>query len=304
MEIDQKLLNVLIKFAKSGRSTDYVCGASFGRDENRIKERRLFDDFINNIEGTKNYPYDRFEKNMNSNLKYTVKGEMPYTVGDKEIKTMDKNTEINGQNDSSNVYANYQGDTINPNFKFQETVRKEYNRDMQSHKVVSPEITWPKVVFPEVVDGVSERKEKKQCCGDIDKQRKYLPTLSELIDRLSITQLKELFLKDHRSEYAQEIQDIMYDIDLICKENNLAFDAKTIRAIIVTSQMNLHIWHNESNYRKFGSKNGTDLALTHGLNSQRNFAKNIIQELVGGRKDYKLDNVEAFPEWVPSWNGK
>ena len=27
-------------------------------------------------------------------------------------------------------------------------------------------------------------------------------------------------------------------------------DADTVRAIVVLSQMNLHIWHNESNYRK------------------------------------------------------
>ena len=133
--------------------------------------------------------------------------------------------------------------------------------------------------------------------------RRYLPTLSELVDRLSITQLKEIFLKEHRGLYAQEIQDIMHDIDLVCRQNNLGIDARTIRAIIVTSQMNLHIWHNESNWRK-GIRNGNNLELTHGLNSQRNFAKNIIQELVGGRKDYKLDNVEAYPEWVPSWNGK
>ena len=39
--------------------------------------------------------------------------------------------------------------------------------------------------------------------------RKYLPTLSELIDRLSIAQLKEVFIKDHKKEYAEEISDII-----------------------------------------------------------------------------------------------
>ncbi len=134
-------------------------------------------------------------------------------------------------------------------------------------------------------------------------ERKYLPSWGELIDRLSITQLKELFLTEYRKEYAAEIQEIMADIDSICKENNLGIDAKTIRAIIVISQMNLHIWQNEKNWRR-GIREGNSLELTHGLNSQRNYARNIIQELIGGRKDYKLDNVEAFPEWVPSWGGK
>jgi len=43
-------------------------------------------------------------------------------------------------------------------------------------------------------------------------ERKYLPTLSELIDRLSIAQLKEVFISDHKAEYAQEIADISHDI--------------------------------------------------------------------------------------------
>ena len=43
--------------------------------------------------------------------------------------------------------------------------------------------------------------------------RKYLPTLSELIDRLSIAQLKEVFIPEHKEEYAKEIKDIVYDFE-------------------------------------------------------------------------------------------
>ena len=42
----------------------------------------------------------------------------------------------------------------------------------------------------------------------MNNKRKYLPTLSELVDRLSIAQLKEVFITDHKEEYAQEIKDI------------------------------------------------------------------------------------------------
>jgi len=135
-------------------------------------------------------------------------------------------------------------------------------------------------------------------------KRKYLPTLSELIDRLSITQLKEVFIVDHKDEYGKEINDICHDIDLILKNCNNKIDAKTVRAIVVLSQMNLHIWHNESNYRK-GIKSGNDLELTHGLNGIRNTAKNRIQESVGGRKDYKIDCLAAdFKEWEVSWKNE
>jgi hypothetical protein len=133
------------------------------------------------------------------------------------------------------------------------------------------------------------------------KERKYLPTLSELIDRLSIVQLKEVFIPEHKSEYAQEIKDIVHDIQQHINENKSEITADTIRAIIVLSQMNLHIWHNESNYRK-GIKDGNNLELTHGINGIRNTAKNKIQEVVGGRKDYKIDCLAAeFKDWEISW---
>ena len=135
--------------------------------------------------------------------------------------------------------------------------------------------------------------------GKMDK-RKYLPTLSELIDRLTIAQLKEVFIPEHKKEYAKEISDICHDIDLLLHRSE-AIDANLIRSIVVLSQMNLHIWHNESNYRK-GIKDGNNLELTHGLNGIRNTAKNKIQESVGGRKDYKIDCIaDEFKDWEVSW---
>ena len=76
--------------------------------------------------------------------------------------------------------------------------------------------------------------------------RKYLPTLSELLDRLSIAQLKEVFIPEHKEEYAEEIRDI--------------------------------------------------------VNGIRNVAKNKVQEICGGRKDYKIDCLAAeFKDWDISW---
>ena len=132
-------------------------------------------------------------------------------------------------------------------------------------------------------------------------ERKYLPTLSELVDRLSIVQLKEVFIAEHKAEYGEEIKAIVHDIQLYLNESKEPIIAETIRAIVVLSQMNLHIWHNESNYRK-GIKDGNNLELTHGLNGIRNVAKNKIQEVMGGRKDYKIDCLAAdFKDWEISW---
>ena len=134
--------------------------------------------------------------------------------------------------------------------------------------------------------------------------RRYLQTLSELIDRLSIVQLKEVFIPEYKTEYSQEIDDIVHDIQVIIDENKAVLDADTIRAIVVVSQINLHIWHNESNYRR-GIKDGNNLELTHGLNGIRNTAKNKIQEVIGGRKDYKVDCLAAeWKDWEISWSKK
>ena len=130
--------------------------------------------------------------------------------------------------------------------------------------------------------------------------RKYLPTLAELVDRLSIVQLKEVFITEHKEEYAKEIADIVHDIDMILQDENVKLSGKDVRAIVVLSQMNLHIWHNETQYRA-GTGDG-NLGLTHGLNGIRNTAKNMIQENVGGRKDYKIDCIAAdFKDWDISW---
>ena len=127
--------------------------------------------------------------------------------------------------------------------------------------------------------------------------RKYLPTISELIDRLSILQLKEVFIPEYKKEYAKEIKDILYDLE------EEGIDVKFIRAVIVLAQMNLHIWHNESEARS-GNDAGENLLLTHGLNGIRNTAKNIIQDQLedGNRKDYKIDCIAAeFKDWEISW---
>jgi len=132
-------------------------------------------------------------------------------------------------------------------------------------------------------------------------ERKYLPTLAELIDRLSIAQLKEVKIPEHKAEYAKEIADIVHDIQLCLDDSDTPVSAETIRAIVVLAQINTHIWQNESNYRK-GIKEGNNLELTHGINGIRNTAKNKIQEVVGGRMDYKIDCLAAeFKDWEISW---
>ena len=132
--------------------------------------------------------------------------------------------------------------------------------------------------------------------------RKYLPTLGELIDRLTIVQLKEVKIPQYKKEYQKEIEEIVHDItEILTTTKQHKIDGDFIRAIIVLAQMNTHIWVNEDNARN-GEDVGNNLLLTHGLNGIRNTAKNKIQEVDGGRKDYKVDCIASeFKDWEISW---
>jgi hypothetical protein len=147
----------------------------------------------------------------------------------------------------------------------------------------------------------SLREKKEKMTEQEPKQRRYLPTLSELLDRLTILQLKEVKIPEHKQSYAEEIKDCLYDINLIIEQENPKIDAEFLRALVVVAQFNNHIWNNEANFRK-GIKEGNNLELTHSLNGIRNRAKNKLQESLNGRKDYKTDCLAAeHSDWEPSW---
>ena len=136
----------------------------------------------------------------------------------------------------------------------------------------------------------------------MDKNKlQYLPTPSTLIDRLVICQLKEMKIPEFREEYTKEINQILNDLNVHLKEKPTELTAELIRHIVINAIMNNEIWHNESNFRK-GVRENNHLEKSHGINGLRNSSMNKIQEILDptGRKDYKIDNVEAFKELVPS----
>ena len=125
--------------------------------------------------------------------------------------------------------------------------------------------------------------------------RRWIPTLAELIDRLSIHQLKEVFIPEHKDKYRKEMNDIVHDIDLIIQERDIPLTGDIVRAIVVLSQINEHIWYNESKVRSGAEQDKSLLTLTHGLNGIRNNVMNYILQLIGceERQDYKTDCLAA-----------
>ncbi len=126
-------------------------------------------------------------------------------------------------------------------------------------------------------------------------KRKWLPTFGELIDRLSIHQLKEVFLYEKKDKYRKEMQEMMHDLDQIIKDKDIKLSSELIKTIIILSQINEHIWYNETKVRKGESQDFSPLGLTHSLNGIRNRSMNYILELIGeiDRQDLKTDCLAA-----------
>lgn len=135
-----------------------------------------------------------------------------------------------------------------------------------------------------------------------ERRRKYLPTLSDLVDRLTIVQQKAIFIRERRAEYVEEMSLIMHDIDLILSGLDKRLGADEVRAIIVIMLANRFIWENESRARNGEAGQDRLLKATHSINGVRNTAKNVLARLDGGRHDYKIDCfaaelVEEFGDW-------
>lgn len=130
--------------------------------------------------------------------------------------------------------------------------------------------------------------------------RRYLPSLSDLLDRLSIVQLKDVKIPENKTVYVKEIEDIVHDIQMLLDESEQKVTAELLRDLIVLAQFNTHIFVNESEARK-GNKDGNLLIITHSINGIRAMAKNRITNAFGGRIDLKVDCLAADAEhWRPS----
>ena len=119
-------------------------------------------------------------------------------------------------------------------------------------------------------------------------KRKYLPTLSFLIDLLLIVTLKSMILgvnEEKKKAYEEEANLIKHDIDLILKEKKIKNYGDFIRAIQVNAITNRLIWENESKARQGDRTNDYLLPFTHTINSLRMYAGNVIAYQVDERKD-------------------
>ena len=131
--------------------------------------------------------------------------------------------------------------------------------------------------------------------------RKWLPSFADLIDRLSIHQLKEVFIPEDKEKYRKEMLDIVHDINLLIQEKKIDCTGELIKTIIVLSQINTHIWYNEAKARKGEEQDLNLLRLTHGLNGIRTVAGNKLLELIGDTNK-QLKKVDCLAEDFKGWD--
>lgn len=173
---------------------------------------------------------------------------------------------------------------------------------MDEHGPDVPETSVDRIVATE--DFISEAQRIKE--NFVSPQRKYLPTLADLIDRLTIVVLKQINIPQNREAYDNERNAILHDIRVLWRSANFTIPANAvdvIEATIVVMLANKTIWDNESLARQGSDKQNDLLRFTHSINGVRNRAKNVIAKAAGERLDLKVDALAAdLPKDLGAWN--
>tara|TARA_R110000823_G_scaffold315646_1_gene448869 strand:- start:6297 stop:6710 length:414 start_codon:yes stop_codon:yes gene_type:complete len=129
--------------------------------------------------------------------------------------------------------------------------------------------------------------------------RKFVLPAAELVDRISVDQIKEMLFDDN-SSITNEIQDISDDLDHIIKEKNVVFNARLLRVIVALSQINVHIWYLKDMMQDKPEKYDELLKLAHQINGVRNRLKNLLLEEFGDkeksllRSNFDTDGLEGW----------
>jgi len=114
------------------------------------------------------------------------------------------------------------------------------------------------------------------------KVKKYHLPLSELIDRLTILEIKLVLDPTSAESYLDELSRIKNDIVIELEGKNYSLDLKTIQILITLGQMNLHIWYIKDTMKtqlEDDNSYAKNMKLAHQLNGLRNQLKNSLLSL-------------------------
>jgi len=126
------------------------------------------------------------------------------------------------------------------------------------------------------------------------------PSFADLLDQLTIDQIKEVLKPEHSDSYVEEMGKIAHDLNILIEEKQIRLSARLVRTIIVLAQINLHIWHTKDIMTKDPNRFEECTKLAHQLNGIRNQVKNIFMEEAGlseaaaKKTNIGTDNLEGW----------
>jgi len=132
-------------------------------------------------------------------------------------------------------------------------------------------------------------------------KREYLPTLADLIDTLSIDQIKEIKIEKNKQSYVLEMKKISHDIDMLISQKEIKLSARLIRMIIVIAQVNLFIWHNKDKMLEDSEHYNDLLKMAHQLNGVRNKIKNLLMDL-SGESEFSKKRTNTETDDLKGWD--
>jgi len=138
-------------------------------------------------------------------------------------------------------------------------------------------------------------------------KRQLLPTFSELIERITVMQLRESLLTKDREKNSKEIAALEHDIDLIIKEKSIKLSARLLRQVFLIAQVNVLIWKCKEEMENLTFINSDDqkvyneyLRRAHQLNGIRNRIRNLLlvevgdSDIVAPRSNTNIDGLDFF----------
>ncbi|GJL59374.1 MAG: hypothetical protein NPIRA03_22310 [Nitrospirales bacterium] len=118
-------------------------------------------------------------------------------------------------------------------------------------------------------------KKRKRKTGGPSSPR-FVPGLGDLVDRLTVDQLKEAFHESIRTSVRTEIADLEHDIDGWADRHQIKLSGRNVRIIIVLAQINYEIWMCKERMKAEPKLYDQWLKRAHQLNGIRNQMKNLL----------------------------
>ena len=128
---------------------------------------------------------------------------------------------------------------------------------------------------------------------------------SELVDKLSIIQIKQLINNKQYRSYENTISKILNELELnISKNKKMILNSKIVNLLNILSQINLFIWILRDEMKISKNNYKQNMKLSHQLNALRNIAKNKLLLIFNKNKNQDLRtniNKEDLKGWKFSY---